>query len=89
MDSDIQTYVSSHSEDHGYAGRIDIVTGPTGPGFPKATDRESCWCRCAGLRLSNIENQINCFPIGYLAVNSQVFALKIWRKEQPRGVWPI
>lgn len=30
MDSDIQTYVSSHSEDHGYAGRIDIVTGPTG-----------------------------------------------------------
>ncbi|WP_444462960.1 IS66-like element accessory protein TnpA [Rhodobacter capsulatus] len=30
MDSDIQTYVSSHSDDPGYAGRIDIVTGPTG-----------------------------------------------------------
>ena len=30
MDSDIQTYVISHSDDHGYAGRIDIVTGPTG-----------------------------------------------------------
>ena len=30
MDSDVQTYVSSHSDDEGYAGRIEVVTGPTG-----------------------------------------------------------
>ena len=30
MDTDIQTYVSSHSHEQGYAGRIEVVTGPTG-----------------------------------------------------------
>ena len=30
MDSDVQTCVSSHSDDRGYAGRIEVVTGPTG-----------------------------------------------------------
>ena len=30
MDSDVQTYGSSHSDDQGYAGRIEVVTGPTG-----------------------------------------------------------
>lgn len=30
MDSDVQTYVTSHSRDEGYAGRIDVVTGPSG-----------------------------------------------------------
>ena len=30
MDSDVQTYVTSHSHDEGYAGRIDVVTGPSG-----------------------------------------------------------
>lgn len=30
MDRDIQTYVSSHSNDGGYAGRIEVSTGPTG-----------------------------------------------------------
>jgi transposase len=30
MDSDVQTYVSSHGREQGYAGRIEVVTGPTG-----------------------------------------------------------
>jgi transposase len=30
MDSDVQTCVSSHRNDQGYAGRIEVVTGPTG-----------------------------------------------------------
>lgn len=30
MDSDVQNCVSSHSHDQGYAGRIDVVPGPTG-----------------------------------------------------------
>lgn len=30
MDSDVQSYVSSHSHEPGYAGRIEVVTGPTG-----------------------------------------------------------
>lgn len=30
MDTDIQTYVTSHSHEQGYAGRIEVVTGPTG-----------------------------------------------------------
>ena len=30
MDSDVQTYVNSHSDDGGYAGRIEVVTGPSG-----------------------------------------------------------
>jgi len=30
MDSDIQTYGSFHSDGEGYAGRIDVVAGPTG-----------------------------------------------------------
>lgn len=30
MDSDVQTYVSSHCHDEGYAGRIEVVTGPSG-----------------------------------------------------------
>ncbi len=30
MDSDVQTYVSSHSDDEGYAGRIEVITGPSG-----------------------------------------------------------
>ena len=30
MDSDIQTYGSFHSGGEGYAGRIDVVPGPTG-----------------------------------------------------------
>lgn len=30
MDSDVQNYVSSHSHEQGYAGRIEVVTGPTG-----------------------------------------------------------
>jgi transposase len=30
MDSDIQTCVTSHSRTEGYAGRIEVVTGPTG-----------------------------------------------------------
>lgn len=30
MDSDVQTYGSFHSDGEGYAGRIDVVTGPTG-----------------------------------------------------------
>ena len=30
MDSDVQTYVTSQSDDEGYAGRIEIVSGPTG-----------------------------------------------------------
>lgn len=30
MDSDVQSYVSSHCHEPGYAGRIEVVTGPTG-----------------------------------------------------------
>ena len=30
MDSDIETYGSFHSGGEGYAGRIDVLTGPTG-----------------------------------------------------------
>ena len=30
MDSDVQTYGSFHSDGEGYAGRIDVVPGPTG-----------------------------------------------------------
>lgn len=30
MDSDVQTYGSSQSDGRGYAGRIEVVTGPTG-----------------------------------------------------------
>jgi len=30
MDDDVQTYVSSHSRNEGYAGRIEVMTGPTG-----------------------------------------------------------
>ncbi|ABA81630.1 Transposase, IS3/IS911family [Cereibacter sphaeroides] len=30
MDTDVQTYVTSHSHEQGYAGRIEVVTGPTG-----------------------------------------------------------
>lgn len=30
MDSDVQTYVTSHSHDEGYAGPIEVVTGPSG-----------------------------------------------------------
>lgn len=30
MDSDVQTYVTSQSDVEGYAGRIEIVSGPTG-----------------------------------------------------------
>lgn len=30
MDGDVQTYGSFHSDGEGYAGRIDVVTGPTG-----------------------------------------------------------
>ena len=30
MDSDVQTCVNSHSHDEGYAGRIEVVTGPSG-----------------------------------------------------------
>jgi len=30
MDDDVQTCVTSHVRTEGYAGRIDVVTGPTG-----------------------------------------------------------
>jgi len=30
MDGDVQTYGSFHSDGEGYAGRIDVVPGPTG-----------------------------------------------------------
>ena len=30
MDTDVQSYVTSHSDDAGYAGRIDVVAGSTG-----------------------------------------------------------
>jgi transposase len=30
MDTDVQNYVSSHSHAGGYAGRIEVATGPTG-----------------------------------------------------------
>ena len=30
MDDDVQTCVTSHSRTEGYAGRIEVVTGPTG-----------------------------------------------------------
>jgi len=30
MDSDVQTCVTSHGDDRGYAGRVEVVTGPTG-----------------------------------------------------------
>ena len=30
MDGDVQTYGSFHSDGQGYAGRIDVVAGPTG-----------------------------------------------------------
>src|SRR6056297_248531 len=30
MDDDVQNYGSFHSDGKGYAGRIDVVTGPTG-----------------------------------------------------------
>lgn len=30
MDTDVQSYVSSHSHDQGYAGRIEVVAGPSG-----------------------------------------------------------
>lgn len=30
MDGDVQSYVSSHGNQPGYAGRIEVVTGPTG-----------------------------------------------------------
>ncbi len=30
MDTDVQNYVSSHCHEQGYAGRIEVVTGPSG-----------------------------------------------------------
>jgi transposase len=30
MDTDVQSYVTSHSHDQGYAGRIEVVAGPSG-----------------------------------------------------------
>lgn len=30
MDTDVQTYATSHSRSEGYAGRIEVVAGPTG-----------------------------------------------------------
>ncbi len=30
MDGDVRSYVSSHCREEGYAGRIEVVTGPTG-----------------------------------------------------------
>ena len=30
MDDTVQNYVTSHCADEGYAGRIDVVTGPSG-----------------------------------------------------------
>ena len=30
MDDDVQNYGSFHGDGEGYAGRIDVVTGPTG-----------------------------------------------------------
>lgn len=30
MDDDVQSYVTSHCPDLGYAGRIEVMTGPTG-----------------------------------------------------------
>lgn len=30
MDGDVQSYVSSQCREEGYAGRIEVVTGPTG-----------------------------------------------------------
>lgn len=30
MDGDVQNYGSSHSHEDGYAGRIEVVTGPSG-----------------------------------------------------------
>ena len=30
MDDTVQNYVTSHSVEEGYAGRIDVVTGPSG-----------------------------------------------------------
>ena len=30
MDGDVRTYVNSHSDGEGYAGRIEVVTGPSG-----------------------------------------------------------
>ncbi|MFO7854737.1 MAG: transposase [Paracoccaceae bacterium] len=30
MDTDVRTYATSHGRDEGYAGRIEVVTGPTG-----------------------------------------------------------
>ena len=30
MDTAVQSYATSHSDDEGYAGRIDVVTGPSG-----------------------------------------------------------
>ena len=30
MDDTVQNYVTSHSVEEGYAGRIDVVTGPRG-----------------------------------------------------------
>ena len=30
MDTDEQSYATSHSDEEGYAGRIDVVTGPSG-----------------------------------------------------------
>lgn len=30
MDSAVQSYVTSHCAEEGYAGRIDVVTGPGG-----------------------------------------------------------
>ena len=30
MDTTVPSYITSHSSDDGYAGRIDVVTGPSG-----------------------------------------------------------
>ena len=30
MDDSVQNYVTSHSVEEGYTGRIDVVTGPSG-----------------------------------------------------------
>jgi transposase len=30
MDTDVQSFVNSHNNGEGYAGRIDVVTGPSG-----------------------------------------------------------
>ena len=50
MDDTVQNYVTCHSAEEGYGGRIDVVTGPTGRRrWPEHVKAEQVWERKWGV----------------------------------------